>query len=76
MHHEMIRHLQTERLGIIKTWNDPEWFIEGIAYSLSEDPRAKLSEPFGKYSSQFKGCYAGVGKERVTVQRKVGSNPT
>jgi len=70
MRHEMIHHLQTERLGIIKAWNDPEWFTEGMAYSLSEDPRAQLSEPFEKYRTQFKGWYAGVGKERVWAEAR------
>ncbi|MDD4913066.1 MAG: hypothetical protein PHP57_12290 [Sideroxydans sp.] len=61
--HEMIHHLQNKRLGMIKMWRAPQWFVEGMAYSLSEDPRPKLSEPFEHYRSQFKDWYTQVGKE-------------
>jgi len=63
--HEMIHHLQNERLGMLKVWRDPQWFIEGMAYSLSEDPRPKLSEPFEQYRSQFKEWYKQAGKEEL-----------
>lgn len=63
--HEMIHHLQNEQLGMIKVWHDPQWFIEGMAYSLSEDPRPKLSEPFEQYRSQFKDWYKQVGKKQL-----------
>jgi len=33
--HEMIHHLQRERLGTLKSWLiTPEWLTEGMAYSL------------------------------------------
>jgi len=63
--HEMIHHLQNEKLGMFKVWRDPEWFIEGMAYSLSEDPRPKLSEPFEQYRSQFNQWYKQVGRSRL-----------
>ena len=63
--HEMIHHLQNEKLGMIKVWSYPQWFIEGMAYSLSEDPRPKLSEPFEQYRSQFTNWYKQVGKEQL-----------
>ncbi len=63
--HEMIHHLQNERLGMFAAWIFPQWFIEGMAYSLSEDPRAKLSESFDQYRSQFNTWYAGIGKESL-----------
>lgn len=66
--HEMIHHLQNEQLGVIKVWRDPQWFIEGMAYSLSEDPRLKLSEPFEQYRSQFKDWYKQVGKEQLWIK--------
>lgn len=66
--HEMIHHLQNERLGMIKAWREPKWFIEGMAYSLSEDPRPKLSEPFEQYRSQFKDWHKQVGKERLWTE--------
>lgn len=68
--HEMIHHLQDEKLGMFKAWRDPKWFIEGMAYSLSEDPRSKLSEPFELYRSQFEVWYKLVGKERLWTEAR------
>jgi hypothetical protein len=66
--HEMIHHLQSEKLGILKVWRDPRWLTEGMAYSLSEDPRPKLSEPFEQYRAQFNQWYRQVGKEHLWEQ--------
>jgi hypothetical protein len=63
--HEMIHHLQNEKLGTIRAWREPEWFHEGMAYALSEDPRAELGEPFEQYRSQFRHWYQQVGKDRL-----------
>ncbi|MDD1621438.1 MAG: hypothetical protein LUQ11_08145 [Methylococcaceae bacterium] len=63
--HELIHHLQNERLGMFVAWTKPEWLVEGMAYALSEDPRQKLSEPFQQYRSEFENWYATVGKERI-----------
>lgn len=68
--HEMIHHLQNEKLGIIKAWREPQWFMEGMAYSLSEDPRHKLSEPFEQYRSKFEVWYKQVGKERLWTEAR------
>jgi len=32
----------------------PKWLVEGMAYSLSDDPRPTLSEPFQQWRAQFK----------------------
>lgn len=63
--HELIHHLQNERLGLFTAWAKPKWLVEGMAYALSEDPRPKLSEPFQQYRSRFENWYAGIGKERI-----------
>ncbi|MDX8399780.1 MAG: hypothetical protein R8K20_05980 [Gallionellaceae bacterium] len=68
--HEMIHHLQNEKLGMIKAWREPKWFTEGMAYSLSEDLRPKLSEPFEQYRTQFKDWYKLVGKERLWTEAR------
>jgi len=52
--HEMIHHLQS--------------LSEGMAYSLSEDPRPKLSEPLERYRSQFEQWYKHVGKRRLWAE--------
>jgi len=68
--HEMIHHLQNEKLGMFRVWSDPKWIIEGMAYALSQDPRPKLSEPFEQYRSQFKVWYKQVGKEELWTEAR------
>ena len=58
LRHEMIHHVQFEKLGIVKLWfTSPKWFTEGMAYYLSEDPRPVLAEPHESYRSQFASWY-------------------
>jgi hypothetical protein len=64
--HEMIHHLQKERLGLLKSWLvTPQWFTEGMAYALSNDPRPTLAEPWQGYRSRFEAWYRLIGKERL-----------
>lgn len=68
--HEMIHHLQRERLGPWKLgplaqWRSPDWFIEGMAYELSQDPRPVLEEPYQQYRSRFQAWYHVVGREHL-----------
>ena len=65
LRHEMIHHLQAERLGVIRQWRMPDWFSEGMAYVFSEDPRPTLEEPWQRHRSQFKRWYRSVGKENL-----------
>jgi hypothetical protein len=65
----MIHHLQKERLGNLKGWLvTPNWFIEGMAYFLSEDPRPTLAEPWQQYRFQFDAWYKQVGKEHLWAE--------
>jgi hypothetical protein len=68
--HEMIHRLQAQELGLVTMWLEPQWFIEGMAYSLSEDPRRALAEPFQQYRAQFEAWYQGVGKERLWAEAR------
>ena len=63
--HELLHHLQNERLGMYRFHRGPEWFIEGMAYALSGDPRAILSEPFQSYRHQFNVWYGNVDRNRL-----------
>ncbi|MCE2453659.1 MAG: hypothetical protein J4F48_12765 [Nitrospinae bacterium] len=65
LRHEMIHHLQAERLGVFRRWRSPEWFKEGMAYSLSRDPRPNLSQTWQGYRAQFEKWYQSVGKKRL-----------
>ena len=68
MRYEMIHHLQAERLGVVRQWFLPGWFTEGMAYSLSEDPRPLLSEPRKGYREKLERWYQSVGKERLWTE--------
>jgi hypothetical protein len=68
LRHEMIHHVQAEQLGIIHQLFAPDWFKEGMAYSLSEDPRVTLAEPMQQYRSEFDDWLQQVGKENMWPQ--------
>jgi hypothetical protein len=59
--HELVHHWQAVRLGLVTRYRDPRWLIEGMAYALSDDPRAVLVEPNQGYRSQFRTWYRTVG---------------
>lgn len=39
LRHELIHHWQSENIGVLRSARLPGWYIEGMAYVLSEDPR-------------------------------------
>jgi len=51
--HELIHQWQSEKFGSISIWLAPKWVTEGMAYSLSDDPRRMLSEPFQGYREKY-----------------------
>lgn len=61
LRHELIHQLQAERLGVLSTLFKPAWFVEGMAYALSDDPRAVLAEPWQGYRARFGDWYVGSG---------------
>ena len=63
--HELIHCVQVERIGGIRMWlSTPTWLIEGMAYSLSGDPRRPLQAPWERYRSQYEEwATQGAGKE-------------
>lgn len=65
--HEMIHQRQSEVLGTIAVaYTLPRWFIEGMAYSLSDDPRATLPMPqLDTYRTRFNAWAAAGGDWRA-----------
>ena len=64
--HELIHHLQNERLGSLNNWFfKPTWFLEGMAYSLSEDPRRPLPQPMETWRQEFEAWYPTVRHEEI-----------
>lgn len=56
--HELIHHWQADVFGNLSPILGEPWVIEGMAYALSEDPRAVLAEPFQSYRQQFRDWHA------------------
>jgi len=66
--HELIHHLQNERLGWLRArLLKPEWWREGMAYSLSRDPRRPLPQPLEGYRAQFEAWFRQVGLDGLWV---------
>lgn len=63
--HELIHRIQNEHLGTYRVLRSPEWFIEGMAYSLSEDPRSRLTEPFEQYRSRFDAWLRSIDNNKL-----------
>lgn len=59
--HELIHYRQAESLGNLAVATQPRWLIEGMAYSLSGDPRHPLSQPFEQWRSQFDAWHSSIG---------------
>lgn len=59
--HELIHHRQAEELGNLALFMKPKWMIEGMAYSLSEDPRHPLGGPLEQWRSRFDAWRADRG---------------
>ncbi|HEY8358952.1 MAG TPA: hypothetical protein VIL30_15960 [Ramlibacter sp.] len=67
--HELIHYLQAREAGVLRLLFKPSWFVEGMAYGLSEDPRVPLAQPFEGYRSEFPQWYRAVGRERLWKSR-------
>ena len=65
LRHEMIHHLQAERMGVLRQWLSPDWLTEGMAYILSEDPRPDLGEPLQEFRRRFRQWYRSVEPDRL-----------
>ncbi|WGY70842.1 hypothetical protein KEC55_27905 [Burkholderia cepacia] len=59
--HELIHHRQAEVLGNLAVATKPRWLIEGMAYSLSDDPRHPLAQPFEAWRTRFDTWHAALG---------------
>jgi len=63
--HEFIHYAQAEQLGVLSLLLKPQWFVEGMAYALSQDPRAPLAEPFESHRKKFLSWYGAIEKRAV-----------
>ncbi|MHB1656801.1 MAG: hypothetical protein ACYC43_02805 [Burkholderiales bacterium] len=51
--HELIHYWQADNFGNMALLKGKKWFVEGMAYSLSNDPRKRLHEPYESYRQKF-----------------------
>ena len=63
--HELIHYVQARKLGVLPLLAKPSWFVEGMAYGMSEDPREKLAEPFEGYRNEFRVWHRAIGKDSL-----------
>ncbi len=66
--HELIHHLQNERLGSFHNFFfKPDWLLEGMAYSMSEDPRRPIpgDGSLEAYRSQFEKWYSELNEDDI-----------
>jgi len=66
--HELIHQAQALHIGVVPLLWTPDWIREGMAYGLSDDPRAPLAEPFEAQRRQFMDWYAGLGGGNVWTE--------
>jgi hypothetical protein len=67
--HDLIHHLQNERLGGLNAWLlKPTWFREGMAYSLSQDPRHPLPAPLEGYRKDFESWFQHIDRDHLWVE--------
>jgi len=57
--HELIHVAQYQKLGFIRAWRGPKWIMEGMAYSLSEDPRRPLPTELEGWRTQYERRFGG-----------------
>ena len=69
--HEIIHHWQAENIGVIKMHFVDDWLIEGMAYTLSDDPRKQLTQPWQAYREAFMQWYSRV--DRVNLVTAINS---
>lgn len=67
MAHEFIHYRQAESLGNLALVTKPKWFIEGMAYSMSDDPRYPLASPFEQWRAQFNVWHASISSRDIWV---------
>ena len=65
--HEFIHYWQSQTIGNWKMFASQDWMIEGMAYSMSEDTREKLVEPFESYKIKFNKWRQSHSSENIEL---------
>ncbi|HFD32905.1 MAG TPA: hypothetical protein ENJ28_09410 [Gammaproteobacteria bacterium] len=65
LRHEMIHHRQAEEFGVFSSLFKPEWLMEGMAYSLSNDARQQLSRRWQSSRDKFDKWLKEIGERNL-----------
>jgi len=68
--HELIHQLQNQTLGTYRIFTGPDWFLEGMAYAWSDDPRQELREPWQTYRHKFIAWSSSVPRQELWASAK------
>lgn len=63
--HELIHALQAQELGPVRMLRGPEWFREGMAYSVSEPPIDDMPPQFEAFRDQYEEWSAGIESTEI-----------
>ena len=63
--HEMIHYVQGRRLNVLRLLFMPKWFVEGMAYAMSDDPRQTLAEPFESWRGEFRAWHGRIDRNAL-----------
>lgn len=74
INHELIHHRQAEELGDLAMLTTPEWLLEGMAYSLSQDPRGQLTSQWQVHRVSFEHWHQNHQQDMWHHAREVSQN--
>lgn len=63
--HELIHYQQYQNLGYLGVLTMPTWLKEGMAYSISTDPRNILGSPWQEHRARFTKEFSNYDKSSV-----------
>lgn len=68
--HEMIHYVQGRRLNVLRLLFMPKWFVEGMAYAMSGDPRVPLPEPFEGWREEFRAWHGRIDANALWAEAR------
>jgi len=68
--HEFVHHIQAEKIGVIRMLFKPEWIIEGMAYSMSDDNMHDVPRRYIEAKKQFEKWRAEIEDENLWDKAK------
>lgn len=73
LRHELIHVAQYQKLGLLRAWRAPQWLMEGMVYSLSDDPRRPLPGELEALRVEYERRLGGEKRGGALDQGAAGS---